>query len=90
MKKRAMKKWIPKGSHCYDSKGGCKWLRSLGYIEHNRFNCEYASTCDNKVCNCKTIIMRCDYLGITDENEDTLLWDACKECCVKEGNNSYR
>lgn len=26
MKKRAMKKWIPKGIYCYDD-NGCKWWR---------------------------------------------------------------
>ena len=81
MKKRAMKKWIPKGLYCYDFKRGkCKWLHHLGTKEWNRNNCEFANECNKEKCNCKTAIMRCDYLGIIDDNEDTLLWDSCKEC----------
>lgn len=30
--------------------------------------------------NCQTIICGCKYLNYLDENEDTLLWDQCKEC----------
>ena len=53
MKKRAMKKWIPKGVYCYDAKRGkCKWLHYLGYKEWNKNNCEFAKDCKEKECNC--------------------------------------
>ena len=29
-------------------------------------------------------IIRCEYLKITDKEQDTLLWDSCKECEVKD------
>lgn len=86
MKKRAMKKWIPKNTlYCYDvKKGRCKWLHYLGFVQWNKSNCEFAETCKQKECNCKTSIMKCDYLGIVDSNDETLLWDSCKECGISE------
>lgn len=51
-----------------------------GYKEWNKNNCEFAKDCKEKECNCKTSIMKCDYLGIIDDEDDTLLWDSCKEC----------
>lgn len=74
MKKRAMKKWIPRGCYCYDKNGGCKWLHCLGVKEHEDY---------------KTVIMKCDYLGIIDEEEETLLWDSCKECDAHDNWRDY-
>jgi hypothetical protein len=37
VKKRAMKKWIPKGIYC----DGCKWWHHIKTIKLNRNNCEY-------------------------------------------------
>lgn len=70
MKKRTMKKWIPKDTcYCYELKDGkyttCKWLR---------FNKNKNSQEDGY----------CKYLGTGDWFEDgtMLLWDSCKECGV--------
>lgn len=98
MKKRAMKKWIPKGLYCYDivkSKNGkhmrrtCKWFKYITTIIHDENNCKYANECDNIIqgigCeNCPTNVYRCKYLNYTDWNEESLLWDSCKECGVKD------
>lgn len=72
MKKRAMKKWIPKNtSYCYihDKKGNfevCKWHRTNS--KHSKQENGY-----------------CIYLGIGDWQNDgmSLLWDSCKECSHK-------
>lgn len=70
MKKRAMKKWIPKDTcYCYEVKDDkyrvCKWLtfnKKKSYQEKGY----------------------CSYLGTGDWHEDgtMLLWDMCKECGV--------
>lgn len=92
MKKRAMKKWIPKDT-CYC--GNCKWRHFLGEIKHHKNPpnekgwevCQYANECA-KEChsggstNCAALVYRCDYLGLTDKEQDSLLWDGCKECGV--------
>ena len=31
---------------------------------------------------CKIHVVRCNYLNYTDDNEDSLLWDGCKECGI--------
>lgn len=78
MKKRAMKKWIPKDTcYCYEFKDGkystCKWLRfnkNKNYQEDGY----------------------CKYLGTGDWYEDgtMLLWDQCKECGVSDNNLIYK
>lgn len=65
MKKRAMKKWIPKGMYCYSyNKKCCKWFKKL------------------KIKNKK--IFKCEYMNFIDFNEDSLIWDSCKECGIKD------
>lgn len=99
MKKRAMKKWIPKNTaYCL----GCKWHRyiktlylhasptttkSIHPSEYTWSLCNYRDDCEGKArCwttpeySCSKNVYRCEYLGITDFNKDTLLWDGCKEC----------
>ena len=49
--------------------------------------CEFANTCTKECWQgrenaCETKIVRCEYLGVTDYEEDTLLWDQCKICDV--------
>jgi len=87
MKKRAMKKWIPKNTiYCYD----CKWWKFIKVIELNRYNinCPNNDCKDKDKCwttpstSCRVKVCRCEYLGYTDSNEDSLLWDRCKECGV--------
>ena len=99
MKKRAMKKWIPKNTIYCD---GCKWRK---YIKtrflhknpeelkvHGLKNvvverCKYADECEgkcwtNEQTRCYTEVWRCEYMGYTDYDQDSLLWDGCKECGV--------
>lgn len=72
MKKRAMKKWIPKNAcYCYnyDKNGNikvCKWSRKSNNhsIQDNGY-CMYIGKGDWQ-----------SYVG-------SLLWDQCKECGVK-------
>lgn len=82
MKKRKMKKYIPKNTcYCHD----CKWWRFLGVQKHYLGECEYVEECD-KECGtspdtmCQSAIIRCEYLGYTDKTNESLLWDKCKEC----------
>jgi hypothetical protein len=96
MKKRAMKKWIPKNTpYCYtykhDKEIPCPWRKYIKTIYYNKDerNCPYNDTCEsNDKCwidyrySCKVRVYRCEYLGYTDYEEDSLLWDACKECKV--------
>ena len=85
MKKRAMKKWIPKNTcYCYGNKlVSCKWHKSLGINILNKETCEYAELCDTcHNCDCK--ITKCEYLNYTDFEEETHLWDQCKECNVSD------
>lgn len=48
MKKRAMKKWIPKGQYC----SGCKWINIVGFVRpkvgmaHSIYRCEYMNYTD--------------------------------------------
>lgn len=78
MNKRQMKKKIPKDTHyCLD----CPHKKFLGFRDLNRKNCKYAEVCDSDGgCDCRIHIYRCNYLKFTDHEEETLLWDGCKEC----------
>lgn len=101
MKKRAMKKWIPKDTiYCWN----CKWRKYIktrflhknptSSINHVLFSpkvsiekCEYADECKdecwtNGQTSCYVEVWRCEYMGYTDYNQDSLLWDGCKECGV--------
>lgn len=48
MKKRSMKKWIPKGLYCK----GCKWRNIVGYVQpkvgmtYSIYRCEYMNYTD--------------------------------------------
>lgn len=93
MKKRAMKKWIPKNTLYCD---GCKWWQHTETKKLHKnppskdfSKCVYADDCKYKCWtdsfnSCQMKIVRCNYLGCTDEYEDTLLWDKVKECGVSE------
>ena len=96
MKKRAMKKWIPKNTHyCYQFKRvvrdteGKPWI-----ITSTCRNYVYFKAVDDEVCipnsngdmeyhPVKRAVYRCRYTGITTE-EDYLLDDQCKVCGEKE------
>lgn len=49
MKKRAMKKWIPKGMYCHGNGTkkypNCKWRKYITTIKLNKDNCEHANEC---------------------------------------------
>lgn len=49
MKRRAMKKLIPKGGYCHRNGTKkypkCKWRKYITTIERNKNNCEYANGC---------------------------------------------
>lgn len=104
MKKRAMKKWIPRDT-CYC--GGCKWrkyirtdlmckseyknnvmnnIRQLDkgdkIIECNHTDCKEECWTDPSS-SCRAIVYRCDYLNYTDLEQNSLLWDGCKECEIE-------
>ena len=88
MKKRAMKKWIPKNTlYC----GNCKWRKFIKIIYYNKDerNCPHTDTCDSGIKNecwtsgynsCQVRVYGCKYLGYTDWKQNSLLWDGCKEC----------
>ena len=84
-----MKKWIPKGIYC----DGCKWWHHIKTIKLNRNNCEYTEcqeVCWTKPKNsCKVDIVKCDYMNYIDKNEDTYLWDRCKECEEHDSDKWY-
>jgi hypothetical protein len=95
MKKRAMKKYIPKETNYCHGNGTkkspyCKWLKYITTIKlHRDTGCEYADTCNEKYWSnsrnsCRNRVYRCEYLNYTDWTEDSLLWDACKECGIHE------
>ena len=103
MKKRAMKKWIPKNTMYCD---GCKWLRYIKtiYLHKNPKKlklldvpnvvvekCQHAEECNDEcwtsdMTRCHKEVWRCEYLGFTDYEQDSLLLDGCKECGVSLGN----
>lgn len=86
IKKRSMKKWIPKNTpYC----GNCKWLKYITTIKyHRKTDCKYAKECteicwSNPFNSCYSTVFKCEYLNYTDWNQDSLLWDGCKECGLK-------
>lgn len=93
MKKRTMKKWIPKGMYCHGSgtkkNSYCKWRKYITIIKRDKSNCKHAKTCED-ICwtrpdnSCRNVIYRCEYLKYTDFTQESLLWDACKECGIKD------
>lgn len=88
MKKRVMKKYIPKHTmYC----GDCRWRKHISTIKlHRDTGCQHKNTCDSNCwskdlqTHCINRIYRCEYLGYTDYEEESLLWDGCKECGVSE------
>lgn len=96
MKKRAMKKYIPKKTpYCYtwenDKRKYCPWRKYIKTIYYNldEQNCPHTNDCEDRdKCwtspdkSCRVRVYRCEYLGYTDYEEESLLWDACKECNV--------
>lgn len=86
---------IPEGFYCYDENGVCpywKHIKTTRLYEDNAKLCQYRDDCntfENNECGvspsktCTTAIIRCEYLEFTDIDEDSLLWDQCKECNIK-------
>ena len=84
MKKRKMKKYIPKDTdYCCH----CKWWKHLGtnykYLGECELRAECGDTCGTSYeTTCQYPIIRCEYLGYTDKQNDSLLWYSVKECGV--------
>lgn len=75
MKRRAMKKWIPKETcYCYGHKktGKCKWLKFNKKVDYQQSG-------------------YCEYLKAGDWYKDgtMLLWDECKECGISSETNYW-
>lgn len=92
MKKRAMKKWIPKNTmYCYkiirrNSDGSfkiipCPWFKYLRTVQDSI--AQKQTNGDIKLVPTKRRVYICRYTGITTE-EDCCLYDDCKVCGVKE------
>lgn len=63
----------------------CKWRKYYGTVDRNRENCNFANECKEGSCTkCYNTIYRCEYLKYTDFTNESLLWDACKECAIKD------
>ena len=93
MKKRAMKKWIPKGMYCHGNGTkkcpNCKWRKQIATIKKDKSNCEYANVCSEDCWtkpnnSCYHLVYKCEYMKYIDWTQESLLWDACKECGVKD------
>lgn len=82
MKKRKMKKYIPKDtSYCCD----CRWWKYIGMNYKYLGECDLKAECGDKCGKtpetmCQYPIIRCEYIGYTDRENESLLWDKCKEC----------
>jgi len=86
--KQDMEKLIPKDTvYCHS----CPWRKFIKTIYYNKDeeNCPYLLSCqDHDKCwtipstSCRVNVWRCEYLDYTDETEESLLWDGCKECGV--------
>lgn len=46
-------------------------------------NCEFSNECEQCE-NCKILIYKCEYLNYIDYQQETLLFDQCKICDIKE------
>jgi hypothetical protein len=84
-----MKKYIPKNTlYC----GNCPWRRYIKtiYYNKNERNCPYDECENSNICwtsaqtSCRVRVYKCEYLNYTDWEEESLLWDGCKECGISE------
>lgn len=85
MKKRAMKKWIPKSFlYCHDADlNYCKWLVPME-------NASAATKCRTCICGCSDMVKdpcpydeptaACLYLNVVQSSLDAFLTDACRLC----------
>jgi len=99
IKKRAMKKWIPKDTpYCYEiiniitsydenepPKIKIKPCKWYKYIGRNTLSAVY-----NDETYTETVkVFRCEYLKYTDMEQSSLLWDMCKECGEHHGDDKW-
>ena len=93
MKKKEKKKWIPRGIYCHGNGTkkypNCKWRKYITTIKRNKDNCEHANECSEECWSkpsnsCYNLVYKCEYMKYIDWTQDSLLWDACKECGVKD------
>ena len=82
---------IPSGCYC----DNCTYWKYISETKLNRNqdygfeHCKYSDECSEKCWtnsqnSCKNIVIYCEYLDLLDIEQDTLLWDKCKECGVKD------
>lgn len=84
MKKRAMKKWIPKNTvYCYESlKPKNDGTFAVAYVRHCKWRKRKKHNGEYEIF--------CEYLKKFDsEISCGLLWDACKECGEHYDNDRY-
>ena len=62
--------------YCYK----CRWHKCVGVKKTNNSDCKVSSS----YCDCSHLIYKCEYMNYIDFNQDSLLWDSCKECGVKD------
>ena len=88
---------IPYGAYCY-GRGGredkCpywEFVKVKKLYENPKDNCDIYDVCeDSDKCGtslktmCEVSVIKCNYLNLLDETEETLLWDQVKECNVNE------
>lgn len=97
MTKEDMAMQIPKGFYCNGTDFHCPWYKHVGTIKLHKppvpegyFLCNWSDNCKescftDKHNSCRHEVVKCEYLGITDWEENTHLWDACKQCDVEDG-----
>lgn len=90
MKKRSMKKWIPRGCYC----DGCKYWHHINTIRLNKSNCDVAEGCKEECWStlensCRARVIKCDYINYTDKYEETLLCEGIKECGKHDFDKDY-
>ena len=67
----------------------CRDINNPPDHEHDWETCPSSAGC-TKTCwetpfsSCKSRIVRCNYMNYTDYDENSLLWDGCKECGINE------
>lgn len=83
---------IPYGAYCYGRNDKCPYwelIETKLLYENPKDDCDYYNKCtDNDKCGtslktkCYINVIRCNYLNLLDDKEDTLLWDQVKECDI--------
>jgi len=96
MDKKEMEKSIPKGMYCYDENGNCPWLEHRSDLpEQENGYCKYLDKSDYEInrevydCTMTTyeggVEKKIEFqTGPDNPGFFSLLWDACKQCGIKD------